>query len=91
LHYYTTKILEGNSYEWAENEIKNSHEKKIFDIKSKITSLYQKYLERAPDVVGLHYYTTKILEGNSYEWAENEIKNSTEKKEIEDLKKYFLN
>ena len=85
------RLINGESRSEVEQKFKASHEAKMIDIKSKITSLYQKYLERAPDVVGLHYYTTKILEGNSYEWAENEIKNSTEKKEIEDLKKYFLN
>ncbi len=82
MHYYIKKILEGNSYESAENELKNSHEAKVVDIKSKITSLYQKYLDRSPDGIGLYYYTKKMLEGNSYEWLEDEFRNSEEAKSL---------
>ena len=82
---YKYAILDGKSYQWVEETIKNSEEGKAFDMQSKIstyqkfiTNTYQKYLDKDPNEINLDYYTTKMLEGDSYLLIESEIKNSEE-------------
>ena len=82
---YKHAILDGKSYQWVEETMKNSEEGKSLDMQSKIsiyqkfiTNTYQKYLDKDPNEISLDYYTTKMLEGDSYLLIESEIKNSEE-------------
>jgi len=72
----------GESYQSIEELFKNSDETKSFqfglEVEAKITEFYHKYLNREPDVEGLNYWKQKIFEGESYDWVENEFKNSEE-------------
>ena len=73
LGHFKQRVLEGESFDWVENEIKNSEE-------GFVVGLYDKYLLRHPDADGLNYWIQQILEGKSYDWVENEFKNSEEYK-----------
>ena len=82
---YKRAILDGKSYQWVKETMKNSEEGKAFDMQSTIskyqkfiTNAYQKYLDKDPNEISLDYYTTKMLEGDSYLLIESEIKNSEE-------------
>ena len=82
---YKHAIVDGKSYQWVEETMKNSEEGKSLDMQSKIsryqkfiTNTYQKYLDKDPNEISLDYYTTKMLEGDSYLLIESEIKNSEE-------------
>ena len=82
---YKRAILDGKSYQWVKETMKNSEEGKAFDMQSNIskyqkfiTNTYQKYLDKDPNEISLDYYTTKMLEGDSYLLIESEIKNSEE-------------
>jgi len=50
------------------------------EIDSKITELYNKFLQRDPDSIGLNYFRYQIINGKSFTWLENELKNSKEYK-----------
>ena len=80
LKYYKQKVLEGQSFEWVEEQIENSEEAKAIKIESKITEFHNNYLKRQPDSVGMSYWKQQVLDGKSYDWIENEFKNSEEAK-----------
>jgi len=82
LSHYKQIVLEGNSLEWVEEQIKNSHEAQIVkfrsEVKPDLAEFYTKYLERDLDHEGLNYFSQMMLEGKSLEWVENEINHSPE-------------
>jgi len=93
LGFYKQRILEGNSFEWVEEQIKNSNEAKAIqfelEFEQKINEFYNKYLNREPDVEGLEYYKQEIIEGASYDSIESEFKNSDEAKIVVLYDKYL--
>ena len=84
LSHFKQRILEGQSFEWVEEQIQNSEEAKVLrfniEIESKITEFYNTYLKRQPDPEGMIYWKQQVLDGKSYDWIENEFKNSEEAK-----------
>ena len=93
LGFYKQRILEGNSFEWVEEQIKNSNEAKAIqfelEFEQKINEFYHKYLNREPDAEGLKYYKQEIIGGVSYDSIESEFKNSDEAKIVALYNKYL--
>jgi len=88
LEQFKTQVLEnGKTLEWVKISIQNSEEAKSLthgaEIESQITEFYVEYLHRTPDIIGLVYFKTQVLEnGKTLEWVKNAIQNSEEAKNL---------